>query len=125
MRKISTNYFVHHNAIMDNLVTVLELKKKGELIDILTKFDVTLNIIHYIALVVAEYKYEVSEEGNHIFGQVTHFGLISTIPSYKLMLNCFSSAESCENWECWNIFYNLEDKLGLHGVDSDKNVLTD
>jgi hypothetical protein len=67
----------------------------------------------------AGYKYEVSEEGNHIFGKVTHFGLISTFPLYKLMFNCFSRAESCD-WECWNTFYNLEDKLGLHAVDSDK-----
>jgi hypothetical protein len=35
------------------------------------------------------------------------------------MFNFFSRDESCD-WECWNTFYNLEDKLGFHGVDCDK-----
>jgi len=26
---------------------------------------------------------------------------------------------SYENWKCWNTFYNLEDKVGPHGVDND------
>lgn len=116
LSNVATNDLVPGHLVYNDTMTLImkvELKELCELIDSFSKLYVKLSLIAYFAFEVAWYKNKHNKKG-----------LVSIVHSSYLIFYCYTRVidkvyENWKYWMSWMTVCNLEDKLGLHGIDND------